>query len=218
MTFVNHLVAGHHVVAGEPGGAAGVGHAGHGHVLAGHHCLDAGECRSFADVDGFDKCVGMGATQDAAVQQAGRLEVRAVFGPAGYLVRAVMPDRPGADHLVVDVGEHDVGSHCNHLTAGLMPKGPDRILSYIVHHPVDNLTISSKGNCGAIVAANKLKAGSDNLGLNQGCYNAQTPSPVFRLSVGPAPGAAAYGPLRRSAWQKPPRDLFRSKGASTSGT
>ena len=47
--------------------------------------------------------VGMWAAENVSVQHARRVNVRAVLGAAGYLVRAVVSDRARSDHIVLDL-------------------------------------------------------------------------------------------------------------------
>ena len=61
----------------------------------------------------------MGAPQHLAMQQSRRLEVRAVLGPAGDLVRAVVTDWAGADNLILRVGKNDVCRHLRPLIYGV---------------------------------------------------------------------------------------------------
>ena len=49
-------------------------------------------------VDTPDAGMGVGATQNLAVQHPGQVDIGGVTGPAHHLVGSVMPDRTGAHH------------------------------------------------------------------------------------------------------------------------
>ena len=65
-----------------------------------YHGPHTGEGFSLAGINGPDDGMGVGTTQNLAVEHPGQVNVRAVVGLAGNLVGAVGPHRPGADDLV----------------------------------------------------------------------------------------------------------------------
>ena len=70
-----------------------------GKVTAGDDRLDVGRGLRGGGVDGLDARVRMRAAQHFRMQQAGQTDVGPVAGTTGHFVHAVVPDRPGADHL-----------------------------------------------------------------------------------------------------------------------
>ena len=102
VAVVEHLVAGHAVarnmlrVDGQLAHHGGAG-ADVGHIVSSDDGLHPGQGRGRGGVDGLDGGVGVRTAQHLAVQQTGRVDVRAVFGPTGDLVDAVVADRARAD-------------------------------------------------------------------------------------------------------------------------
>ena len=58
----------------------------------------SGKIQCLGGIDLFYPRMSMGASQYFAVEHSREGIVGAIFGPAGYLVRAVMADRPGANY------------------------------------------------------------------------------------------------------------------------
>ena len=76
---------------------------------------DAGMGGGAAGVNGLDAGVGVGAAEDLAIEQAGQVDVGAVVGFAGNLVRPIGPHRPGAYYIIFLIGENDVGLVVEHI-------------------------------------------------------------------------------------------------------
>ena len=70
-------------------------------IGGGCHGLDPRQGQRPAGVDSFDSGVGMGAAQQLAVQQSGRVNIGGIASPAQHFVWAVMADWTGAHHIVV---------------------------------------------------------------------------------------------------------------------
>ena len=68
-----------------------------GEVSASDHGLDPRQGQRLAGIDRADAGVGMGRTQDRAVEHTGRAEIRAVERAAGNLLGSVRADRTSAD-------------------------------------------------------------------------------------------------------------------------
>ena len=106
VALVEHLVRGDHVVQHpvELGRAlAGVDHfvGGAGEIGVGDHGEHAVERFGLGRVDADDSRVRVRAAQDAAGEHPRQVQVGAVLGRAGDLVHAVVPDRAGADDVVL---------------------------------------------------------------------------------------------------------------------
>ena len=115
--LVEGLAGGYDIVAQKPGVYHGpfaqVGCPARrlGKVLRRYHCLHLGMGQGLADIYGLDASVGMGASENLAVEKPRQVNIRAILGAAGYLVRPVVADGPGAYHAVFFGGQHHVGSH-----------------------------------------------------------------------------------------------------------
>ena len=119
VALVEDFIAGQHVVAGEAHTLVGVVHPGDGQVVDGNDGLDAGVRLGLGGVDGLDAGMGVGAAQDGPVEQAGHLEIAAVLGPAGNFVGAVVPDGAGAYHVIISIGQYDIGHNQSPRNLGL---------------------------------------------------------------------------------------------------
>ena len=84
-----------------------------GHIGGGYDGADAGQRFGLADVNGLDARVGVGAAEDAPLQQAGQVQVGAVLGAARNLVHPVGTHRALADYVVLHLGKHLIG--CGHF-------------------------------------------------------------------------------------------------------
>ena len=97
------FVGSQNVVAGRARRHRGVLLAGDGQIGARHNTANAGQRFGGRGVDGLNSRVGVGATQNFCVEHPAHFKVRAVFGPPGYLVGAVVANRPRADDIIVGV-------------------------------------------------------------------------------------------------------------------
>ena len=78
-------------------------------IGGGDHGADTGEGAGRCGVNGLDAGVSMGAAEDAAVQQAGQVQIGAVLRATGNLVQAVGTHGPLADDGVLHFGKHLIG-------------------------------------------------------------------------------------------------------------
>ena len=92
MTFIEHLVAGHHIAQHVAQIRIALLE-----VVAGDDGLDARQGQGLGDVDGADPRMGMGAAQDLADEHGGGRHVGAELGPARDLVQAVRAQGARAD-------------------------------------------------------------------------------------------------------------------------
>ena len=72
-------------------------------VRGGHDRANGRERLRLARVNRPYVGVGVGAAENVSVQHARRVDVRAVFRPARYLVRAVVSNRARPDDIVIDL-------------------------------------------------------------------------------------------------------------------
>ena len=100
-----------HRALGQFGGPAG----GLLNVGRGDHGADARVSGGPAGVNGLDAGMGVGATENLAVEEAGQVDVRAVVGFAGNLVGPVGAHRAGAYYIVFLIGKNDVGLVVEHI-------------------------------------------------------------------------------------------------------
>ena len=73
------------------------------------HRPHPGHRLSFAGVYVLDSGVGVRTSQHLGIEHPGKVDIRAIASPAGDLLRAIMTDGPGADHVELLVGKNDVG-------------------------------------------------------------------------------------------------------------
>ena len=99
---------GQHVIAGVTHRLVRVFHTGNRQLTSRNHRLDTGMGFGLAGVDGLDAGVGVGTAEHLPVQQSAHLEVTAVLGPAGDFVGPVRTDGPGANHVVIRVGQDNI--------------------------------------------------------------------------------------------------------------
>ena len=117
MAFVKRFIRGQTVVAQElevcHGPFPQVHHLTRrlGQLGRSHDRLYAGQSQGPSGVYALDAGVGMGATEDPAVQQTWQINVGPVLGPPGNLVRSIVANWPAAHHIEFFRRQHEVGHH-----------------------------------------------------------------------------------------------------------